>query len=74
MSVLVVILRFLQGIAFGGETPTVVVSLYEMAPENRKGLYGSLNNPGALIGYLIGIIFVIVLTEIIGNDNMQSYG
>ena len=57
-TVAVVFFRFLQGIAFGGESPTVIVSLYEMAPNNRKGFYGSLNHPGALIGYVIGIIFV----------------
>lgn len=73
-TVAVVFFRFLQGIAFGGESPTVIVSLYEMAPNNRKGFYGSLNHPGALIGYVIGIIFVIWLTGAIGNKNMQDYG
>jgi MFS family permease len=73
-TILVVFLRFLQGIAFGGESPTVVVSLYEMAPKNRKGLYGSFYNPGALIGYFVGIVLMIVLTVFLGESNMQSFG
>lgn len=73
-TILVVLLRFLQGIAFGGESPTIIASLYEMAPEDRKGLYGGLYNPGLLIGYLSGIVLVIILTKIIGNDGMESYG
>jgi MFS family permease len=73
-TILVVFLRFLQGIAFGGESPTIIVSLYEMAPENRKSFYAAFYNPGNLFGYLIGIALVIALTEIIGSDKMQNYG
>ena len=71
---LVVTLRFLQGIAFGGETPTVITTLYEIAPANKKGFYGSFYNPGLLLGYLVGIILIIVLTSVLGDKNMQTFG
>ncbi|WP_440998284.1 MFS transporter [Cysteiniphilum litorale] len=71
---LVLILRFLQGIAFGGESPTVIVTLYELAPENKKGLYGSFYNPGLLLGYFAGIILIILLTYILGDKHMQTFG
>lgn len=71
---LVLILRFLQGVAFGGECPTIVVTLYESAPKEKKGFYGSFYNPGALLGYFIGVVLMIILTSIMGDQNMQSFG
>ena len=71
---LVLVLRLLQGIAFGGESPTVIVTLYEMAPKNKKGLYGSFYNPGLLVGYLVGIVLMIVLNYVFGDKNMQTFG
>lgn len=73
-TLLIVILRFLQGIAFGGETPTVMVSLYETAPVDKKGFYGSFYNPGALVGFLLGIILIICLNLTIGEQAIQRYG
>lgn len=73
-TVLVVLCRFIQGIAFGGEGPTIAVTLYETAPENRKGFYGSFYNPGMLFGYLVGIILMIIFTHILGDSSMQSFG
>lgn len=73
-TVLVVLCRFIQGIAFGGEGPTIAVTLYETAPKNRKGFYGSFYNPGMLFGYLVSIILMIVFTHILGDSSMQSFG
>ena len=73
-TVLVVLCRFLQGIAFGGESSTVIVSLYELAPNGRKGLYGSLYDPGSSIGYLVAMIFIIILSDVVGEDIIYDYG
>ena len=70
----VVFLRLLQGISFGGEFPTIMVSLYELAPKNRKGLFGSLADGFGLIGYLIGLSIVIILSNVLSDLQMHAWG
>ncbi|WP_428488266.1 MFS transporter [Rhodopila sp.] len=49
--VLLVVLRFVQGIGLGGEWGGAVLMVVEHAPANRRGLYGSL----VQIGFPIGV-------------------
>lgn len=73
-SIIVMFLRFIQGIAFGGEFPTIIVTLYELAPENRKGFYGSFADGGGNIGYLIGLLLVAFLNASLSPETMTYYG
>ena len=52
--VLLVALRFVQGISAGGEFSGSIIFLVEHAPANRRGVYGSLSNFGAMLGGLAG--------------------
>ena len=70
----VIFLRLLQGISFGGEFPTIMVTLYELAPKNRKGLFGSFSDGFAIIGYLIGLSLVIILNSVLSDLQMQAWG
>ncbi len=74
ICVLVVILRILQGIAFGGEFPTVIVTLYELAPEDKKGFYGSFADGVAIVGYLTGIIILIILKTVLTEPQLHQWG
>ncbi|MBT5373479.1 MAG: MFS transporter, partial [Rhodospirillaceae bacterium] len=53
-SILLLILRLLQGLSVGGEFTGSIVFLVENARENRRGLTGSWANFGAILGFLIG--------------------
>lgn len=53
--VLLAILRFVQGVAVGGEFGSAIVYLYEMAPRHRRGLLASLGQVAVSPGIILGI-------------------
>ena len=73
-SILVVILRLLQGVAYGGESAAVMVSIYEVAPKNKRGFFTSFCHPSGFLGYLIGIVIMIILTALLGQKNIEVFG
>lgn len=59
--ILLLILRFLQGIGIGGEWGGAVLMVVENAPAKRRGLFGSMVQVGNPIGNLAAIgIFALV--------------
>jgi len=70
---MVMIIRFLQGIAFGGEYPTTMVMLYELAPSNRKGFFCSLTSSITCCGHLTAIFFIISLMLFFGEKTFYDY-
>ncbi|WP_158228104.1 MFS transporter [Pseudonocardia sp. MH-G8] len=60
--ILLVLLRVVQGAAFGGEWGGAVLLAYESAPDGRKGLLASLPQAGPAAGVLLGnLAFLPVL-------------
>ena len=58
--ILLVLLRFLQGIGIGGEWGGAVLMVVENAPDKKRGLFGSLVQVGNPIGNLAALgIFAI---------------
>jgi len=53
-TILLLILRLLQGLSVGGEFTGSIIFLVENAREGRRGLTGSWANFGATLGFLIG--------------------
>ena len=53
-SVLLVLLRLIQGVSVGGELIGSVSFVTENAPENRKGFFGSLTLVSAVGGMILG--------------------
>lgn len=62
--ILLVILRFLQGIGLGGEWGGAVLMVVENAPTERRGLFGSLVQLGFPIGNLAAIGIFAVMTQL----------
>lgn len=61
--VLLVLLRFIQGIAVGGEWGGAVLMAVEHAPPGRRGFYGSWPQAGAPLGTLLatGTFYLVAL-------------
>ena len=60
---LILFFRLLQSFAFGGEVPTAKVTVYEIAPNNRKVFFftsfvDTIANVGLVISRLLIIIFL----------------
>lgn len=55
-------LRFVQGIAFGGEWGGAILMAFEYAPENRRGLFAAIPQVGPATGALLGnAVFLAVM-------------
>jgi MHS family proline/betaine transporter-like MFS transporter len=73
-TVLLLILRMLQGLAVGGELIGSVSYLVEIAPKDRKGLYGSFTLFSAVGGLLLGSSIVTLLSTFLDSKAMLSWG
>jgi MHS family proline/betaine transporter-like MFS transporter len=72
--VLLVVARMAQGLAAGGEWGGGTSFLVEYAPDDRKGLYGSLHQCATIGGFVCGIAMSTVLNAVLGDAALESYG
>ena len=68
--VLLVVLRFLQGIGLGGEWGGAVLMVVENAPIERRGLLGSMVQVGNPVGNLAAIGMFALVSQLSENDFM----
>lgn len=72
-AVLLVCMRFLQGIAVGGEWGGAVLMAVEHAPEGKKGLFGSLPQMGVAPGLILSSLAMAAVAQLPEAD-MLSWG
>lgn len=68
-----VLLRFLQGVAVGGEWGGAVLMAVEHAPEGRKGFYGSLPQTGVGAGLVLSSLAMTAVSAL-PEDDLLSWG
>lgn len=71
---IILVLRFLQGLAFGGDYPATMAALYELAPKNRKGVYCSLISSATCFGHLIAILCILSILIYGGKSFLHDNG
>lgn len=72
--ILLVILRFLQGFAVGGEWGGAVLMATEHSPALRRGFFGSWPQVGVPIGLLISSLFFSLVSTSFSNELFLSIG
>ncbi|WP_417251890.1 MFS transporter [Castellaniella sp.] len=72
-AILLVIMRFMQGIAVGGEWGGAVLMAVEHAPEGKKGFFGSLPQAGVAPGLLLSS-FAMAAVSTLPEEQMLSWG
>lgn len=72
--VLLVILRFVQGFAVGGEWGGAVLLVAEQCPDRSRGLWASWPQAGVPGGNLAATIVLLVLTNTLSEDAFLSWG
>ncbi|MER7015889.1 MFS transporter [Saccharopolyspora sp. NPDC000359] len=72
--ILLVLLRALQGVAMGGENPSVAAYITETAPPSRKFLYSGLSYCGAFIGNILCFAVVGALLVAMGRQGVVDGG
>jgi len=71
---LLVILRFAQGFAVGGEWGGAVLMATEHAPEERRGFYGSWPQMGVPMGLLLSSLIFSLTTSSFSKQDFLSFG
>ncbi len=70
--IILVTLRFLQGLAVGGEWAGAALLTAEYAPPNRRGLYGMFPQLGPGIAFGMSAATFLVIFKITGNPTQSS--
>lgn len=72
--ILLVTLRFVQGLGVGGEWGGAVLMAVEYSPANRRSLYGSFPQMGLPAGIILSNIVFIIVTSTMAPEAFQSWG
>ena len=72
--ILLVVLRFVQGLAVGGQWGGVVLLATEYAPPGKRGLYGSFAQIGVPIGVILGNGVFVVLAAVLSDAQFAAWG
>ncbi|HEX6709427.1 MAG TPA: MFS transporter [Rubrobacter sp.] len=72
--IILFILRFLQGLAVGGQWGGAVLLATEYAPEGKRGFYGSFAQVGVPIGLVLGNTSFLVLSAVLGESTFAAWG
>ncbi len=67
------VLRLIQGIAVGGETPGAMIFLVEHG-NNRPGFFGSATFASSFTGTLLAAAVVAILETTLSSEQMMSWG
>ncbi|QIN81475.1 MFS transporter [Rubrobacter tropicus] len=72
-AILLLVLRFIQGFALGGEWGGAVLMAVEHAPPNRRGFYGSFPQTGVALGLLLATLIFLAI-EALPEDQLLTWG
>ncbi|MFK0281334.1 MFS transporter [Streptomyces sp. NPDC090499] len=72
--VLLVTLRFVQGIGVGGEWGGAVLMAVEHAPKNKRGFYGSFPQMGVPGGLILANVVFLVVSNNLTDKAFEDWG
>ncbi|OBB57089.1 MFS transporter [Mycobacterium sp. 852013-51886_SCH5428379] len=67
-------LRFIQGLSVGGEYGGAVLMTVEHAPKHRRGLYGSWVQAGSPAGQIIANGVFLITTAVMSQEDLLAWG
>lgn len=73
-TVLLVVLRLLQGLSVGGEFSSSVTYLVETAKPEKRGLTGSFANVGSMLGMLLGVGAPAAVATVFSESHLNEWG
>jgi MFS family permease len=71
---LLVVLRFIQGFAVGGEWGGAVLLVAEHSPNKERGFWASWPQAGVPAGNMLATVVLLVLTGTLSADSFLSWG
>ncbi|MGX5715728.1 MFS transporter [Arthrobacter sp. MAHUQ-56] len=71
---LLVVMRFAQGLALGGEWSGAALLATENAPANKRAIYGTFPQLGAPIGFIIANVIFLLASYTLSPEAFQAWG
>jgi len=71
--VLLIVLRFVQGLAIGGQWGGVVLLITESCPRDKRGFYGSFAQVGVPVGVLFANLLFLIITASASPEALISW-
>jgi MFS family permease len=71
---LLVLLRFIQGLAIGGQWGGAMLLVTESAPSNRRGYYGAFAQAGAPMGVILANLAFLAIGATMSDDAFLVWG
>ena len=72
--ILLTSLRFVQGLAIGGQWGGAMLLVTESAPSDKRGFYGAFAQAGAPIGVILANLAFIVTSSFVSEESFYSWG
>lgn len=73
-SVYLLVARLVQGLAHGGEAGVAYTYAAELAPPERRGLWGSVPFISSTVGLMTATASAAILSALLSDADMESYG
>jgi MFS family permease len=72
--VLLIVLRFVQGLAIGGQWGGAMLLVTETAPANKRGFYGAFAQAGVPVGVVLANLAFLISTEATTAEGFAVWG
>jgi MFS family permease len=72
--ILLTSLRFVQGLAIGGQWGGAMLLVTESAPPDKRGFYGAFAQAGAPIGVILANLAFITTSSLVSEESFYSWG
>lgn len=69
-----ILLRFVQGLAIGGQWGGAVLLITETAPEDRRGFYGSFAQIGVPAGVVFANLIFLLVNASVSPESFMAWG
>lgn len=73
-TILLVVLRCLQGLALGGEYGGAAIYVAEHAPANKRGQYTSWIQASVAGGFLLAVLVVLTSRSLMSTEDFEAWG
>lgn len=72
--IILVVLRFAQGLAIGGQWGGAILLITESAPKNRRGYYGSFAQAGITVGVVTANLVFLIANSYLSPEAFLAWG
>ena len=71
---MLVLLRFVQGLAIGGQWGGAMLLVTETAPADKRGWYGAYAQAGAPLGVILANLAFLLISYLVSEEAFMSWG